>query len=82
MSSLGSKIEGADCISVANDSNSNTGTLNMLPVDAGMPVAAVGITIASGSNSSGYTSRLTRLSCCQLGCIDMGIQQQSSTNIK
>eukprot|EP00957_Ditylum_brightwellii_P135213 10310300-Ditylum_brightwellii.AAC.1 len=47
-----------------------------------MPVAAGGITISSGSNSSGHTSRLTRSSFRRQGQIDVGIQQQSSTITK
>eukprot|EP00957_Ditylum_brightwellii_P211502 15366253-Ditylum_brightwellii.AAC.1 len=60
MSSLGNNIEGADCVSVTSSSNNNTSTSNVLPVGTGMLVAAGGITIFSGSSSSGHISRLTR----------------------
>eukprot|EP00957_Ditylum_brightwellii_P021990 1658587-Ditylum_brightwellii.AAC.1 len=82
MSSLGSDIEGADCIFVTSGSSNNTSTSNMLPVDAGIPVAAGGIAISSGSNSSGRISRLTRSSFHWQGQIDAGMQQQYSTITK
>eukprot|EP00957_Ditylum_brightwellii_P118143 9010229-Ditylum_brightwellii.AAC.1 len=79
MSSPGSEIEGTDHISVTSDSISNTSTSNMLPVNAEIPAAADGIAIVSDSNSSGHSSRLTRLSFHGQGSIDVRIQQQSST---
>eukprot|EP00957_Ditylum_brightwellii_P181504 13825561-Ditylum_brightwellii.AAC.1 len=84
-----------DYISIASSSISNTCTLNVLPFNAGIPATAGRIAVANetgNSNSSGCSSKLTRLSSghssrlirlsfCGQGGIGMRLHQQSSANV-